>query len=169
MAERHSARQVQDADFLPAFLHVDHIDPIDHIYLLFEDKLHNVRSHLQGLVAQFLRVVVYVVPSITEVGLEVVVADQAALPEQAKALCRLTVVFVDFGEAIFEVVLLVVDGVAKGQFHEVQFGKNLFHGWADEGVEARALRAGIPVLWKPTSLFAWVRVVRSMISGAQPR
>jgi DNA-binding NtrC family response regulator len=41
----------------------------------------------------------------------------------------------------------------------------LYTGRAEDGVEARALRAGIPVLWKPTSLFRWLQVVRGMIRG----
>ena len=78
----------------------------------------------------------HVVPTVAEVGFVIVKTDEASLVDEAEALRRLAVVLVNFGQAVFEFELLVVNGVAEWQFHKVELGEHLFHGRAHEGIEA---------------------------------
>lgn len=59
--------------------------------------------------------------------------------KQPKTLWGLAVVLVDFRQAVVEVVFLVIDGVAEGQFHKIQFGKYLFHSRPYEWIEAKII------------------------------
>ena len=106
--------------------------------LVGEDVLEDVEPHAEGFLAGGLAVVVYVgvFPAVAEVALPGEEADEAAFPDEAVAAGGQVVVLVDFGQAVGEVVFLVVDGVGEGEFDKVEFGKDLLHGGDDEGLDA---------------------------------
>ena len=106
--------------------------------LVGEDVLQDVFAHLEGLLAGGLAVVVHVgvFPAVAEVALPAEEAYQPPLPDEAVAARGQVVVLVDFGQAVGEMVFLVVDGVGERQFNEVEFGEHLFHLRDDEVFEA---------------------------------
>ena len=96
---------------------------------VFEDITDDVRPHSERFLACGLTVVVHVgvLPSVAQVALPGEEAHQASFVDEAIAFWGMVVVFVYLGQAVGEVVFLVVDGVAEGELDEVQLGEDAFH------------------------------------------
>jgi hypothetical protein len=69
---------------------------------------------------------VLVFPAIAEVGFEAVEANEATFVDKTVTFRRLLVMLMDLWQAVVEVELLVVDGVIKGQLHQLKLRENLF-------------------------------------------
>jgi hypothetical protein len=88
----------------------------------------DVGAHAQGGLVFFIGVVVYflVFPAIAQVAFVGIKAHQAALVDQAVALRGLVVVFMDLGQALGKLILLLVDGVGKGSSTSSSSGNTFF-------------------------------------------
>jgi hypothetical protein len=73
------------------------------------------------------------IPKIAFIGIE---TNQPAFVNQSETLGGLIVVLVDLGQAILEVILLVINGMIKGKFHEIEFRKHFFHLGPDIRIQA---------------------------------
>ena len=106
--------------------------------LVGEGVADDVFAHFQGLEARLLAVVVdiLVLPAVAEVALPGEEAHQTSFPYEAVAFGWLVVVLVYFRQAVGEVIFLVVDGMAKGQFDKIQFGEDFLHLRHDEFAQA---------------------------------
>jgi len=84
------------------------------------------------------RVAVYVevFPAVAKIGIEAVKAYEAAFVNEPVAFGWPSVMLMYFREAVREIEFLVIDGVIKGQFYEVELRKYFFEGGAHIGVEA---------------------------------
>ena len=125
---------------MPAFLRLEGCGEAGRTvgFSVCEDVLQDVFAHLEGFLAGGLAVVVHVgvFPAVAEVALPAEEAYQPPLPDEAVAAWGQVVVLMDFGQAVGEMVFLVVDGVGEGQFDKVELGEHLFHLRDDEVFEA---------------------------------
>ena len=72
-----------------------------------------------------------VLPAIAEITLDIEVADQPAIEQQAVTLGGFAIVLVNLGQSLLKVVDLVVHQVLKRQLDPLEVGKHLAHLFAD--------------------------------------
>ena len=106
--------------------------------LFGEGVADDVAAHLQGAESGGGAVAVHfgIFPAVAEVTFPGEEADEATFPDEAVALWGEVVVLVDFGQAIGELVVLMIDGVGEWELYKVEFGEDSFHLWDDELAEA---------------------------------
>src|SRR5438105_2536108 len=79
-------------------------------------------------------------PSISEVTLAIIKADQSSLINQSETLRWLAIVLMNFRQPFRKAVGLVINWMRKRKLDKIEFRKNFFHFFPNECIESIVIR-----------------------------